>query len=72
MSSIEETTTTSASIAANDPVKTTTAEVNEVKTETPLVSNPFASLTSPAPASNSNAKEEEGEGEDNEVRDTHI
>jgi hypothetical protein len=71
MSSIEETTTISASIA-NDPVKTTTVDVNEVKTETPLVSNPFASLTSPAPASNSNAKEEEGEGEDNEVRDTHI
>lgn len=59
MSSIEETTASTAA-AVN-------TEVAEVKTETPVVSNPFAGLTAAAPATKATSKEEEGEGEDNEV-----
>lgn len=62
MSSIEETTATAST--ASTTVKPTTEEVTEVKTETPVVSNPFAGLTAASPA-----KEEEVDGgEDNEVR----
>ena len=62
MSSIDETTT------ASTAVRPITEEVTEVKTETPVISNPFAGLTAAAASSKENSKEEEGEGEDNEVR----
>ena len=61
MSSIDETNTA----ATARPIA---EEVTEVKTETPVISNPFAGLTAAAASSKENSKEEEGEGEDNEVR----
>lgn len=73
MSSIEETTSTTAAA--------TTVEAAEVKTETSIVPapivNPFAGLTStavPTPTSNANTKEEDvaAEGEDNEVKEFHY
>lgn len=65
MSSIEETNT--AFTTTSTTVKPTSEAAAEVKTETPVVSNPFAGLTAASPASNAISKEEEGEGEENEV-----
>lgn len=65
MSSIDETT---AAATASTIVRPIAEGVTEIKTEAPVVSNPFAGLTATTTASKTTSKEDEGEGDDNEVR----